>query len=109
LSSRLYGLLKLELAENSLKKFFIIKSILNYEKRINQMTDEHFSDVLLPSSNKEEQLIILNTDKHKCKYVQLAKLYLSLGHFYLLIYDYSKALECYQRFYRFKINKLQVI
>jgi hypothetical protein len=100
---RLYGLLKLEMAENSLKKFFIIKAIVNYEKRINQMTDENFSNY----ATKEDKLS-LDNDKHKCKYVQLAKLYLSLGHFYLLIYDYSKALECYQRFYRFKINKLQV-
>ena len=38
----------------------------------------------------------------------LAKLYLSLGHFYLLIYDYAKALHSYQKFLTFRINKLKV-
>lgn len=38
----------------------------------------------------------------------MAKLYLSLGHFYLLVYDYNKSLKSYQTFSKFKIYKLQV-
>ena len=57
------------------------------------------------SEGKEEQA---NFERKKTKYFQAAKLYLSLGHFYLLIYDYAKALECYQKFFKFKLYKLQV-
>ena len=42
------------------------------------------------------------------KQMQLAKLYLYLGHFYLLLYDYQKALNAYQKFATFKIISLQV-
>ena len=127
-SSRLYGLLKLENAENVFKKLFIIKvhkhlfeklisfqtdivcfflnqAILCYEKRIVSLTDENFSEILASADDKK---INTNSELTKCKYIQLAKLYLSLGHFYLLIYEYSKALECYQKFFKFRINKLQV-
>ena len=55
---------------------------------------------------EEEELDML--ESKKVKYIQVAKLYLSLGHFYLLIYDYAKALECYQKFFKFKLHKLQV-
>jgi hypothetical protein len=38
----------------------------------------------------------------------LARLYLSLGHFYLLVYDYNKSLIAYQKFYSLKAHRLQV-
>lgn len=131
---RLYGLLKLESVEQIFKRYFLIKAILCYEKRVKALIDEDFSDFIETknsginsSSNKstenvdsevvapadsvklkkeEEDLCVL--ERKRSKYTQVAKLYLSLGHFYLLIYDYSKALECYQKFFNFKLHKLQV-
>ena len=58
--------------------------------------------------DEENNELLLLLERKKRKYMQLAKLYLSLGHFYLLIYDYSKALDCYQRFFKFRLHKLQV-
>lgn len=80
------------------------------------MTEENFkeaSDKSSDLSTSASETTLQEKEKKtedikKCKYIQLAKLHLSLGHFYLLIYDYSKALECYQKFFKFRINKLQV-
>lgn len=76
------------------------------------MTDENFKqDISMEQLTSPTQFEKKpeSSEIKKCKYIQLAKLYLSLGHFYLLIYDYSKALECYQKFFKFRINKLQVM
>ncbi len=130
----MYGLLKLESVEHIFKRYFLIKAILCYEKRIKTLIDEDFSDLInskivaskpvSKSASSEDisegdtQVAVKKEDDHeedlaslerkKTKYTQVAKLYLSLGHFYLLIYDYAKALECYQKFYKFKLHKLQV-
>lgn len=70
------------------------------------MTDGFSPESTDTTKAEEEELAEL--EKKKSKYIQVAKLYLSLGHFYLLIYDYAKALECYQKFYKFNLYKLQV-
>jgi hypothetical protein len=87
--SRLFGFLKLESNEQLFKRFFVLKAINCYEKRLN---------VYAKRSNSLSKL-----DR-----IQMAKLNLCLGHFYLLIYDYSKALGSYQKFAAFNLTKLQV-
>ena len=40
--------------------------------------------------------------------IKLARLHLMLGHLYLLIYDYVKSLNAYQKFATYRVHKLQV-
>ena len=103
-----------------------LKAINCYEKRIKACTTEttHPQKALpfLNQTNNSNNITNSNSDEcstsqvkptetkptSKAKRRHLAKLYLALGHFYLLIYDYLKALNSYQTFLTFKVNKLKV-
>lgn len=69
---------------------------------INEKAPSNTLPLVKPLKSTKIKIIKLKQRLH------LAKLYLSLGHFYLLIYDYAKALSSYQKFLTFKINKLKV-
>lgn len=97
-----------------------MKAINCYEKRIKTILNEAIAKSnktknevetvnnidLDQNNNNNKDLAKVKLNKNSI--IKLAKLYLSLGHFYLLVYDYAKSLNSYQKFLTFKINKLQV-
>ena len=93
-------------SKSSPKQKAVAVAVAESEKKDEEPTDSELSPKSTGTKVEEEELTEL--EKKKSKYIQVAKLYLSLGHFYLLIYDYNKALECYQKFYKFNLYKLQV-
>jgi len=86
----------------------LISSKIAASKSDSKLVCSDESDKVSAKKEEDDEEILKSIERKKTKYTQVAKLYLSLGHFYLLIYDYAKALECYQKFYKFKLHKLQV-
>ncbi|CAF0782890.1 unnamed protein product [Brachionus calyciflorus] len=113
--SRLYGFLKLDSTEQIFKKYFLLKAINCYEKRVKLLENEALKLGELKSQVQQKILTLEPNDlielnkKIKQNRIKQAKIYLSLGHFYLLVYDYLKSLQCYQKFSSFNVNKLKVI
>jgi hypothetical protein len=74
--------------------------------------DQEMTDTAKDHQEENENDTKMNRQEMKKKLksnrIKLAKHYLALGHFYLLIYDYVKALHAYQKFLQFKVNKLKV-
>lgn len=77
--SRLFGFIKFDNFENVPKKYLLLKAIQNYENRV------------------------LNEDNNR----NSAQFYATLGHWYLLLEDYSKALASYQKSFNYNIEDLQ--
>ncbi|RNA20674.1 histone demethylase UTY isoform X1 [Brachionus plicatilis] len=94
--SRLYGFLRLDSNQQIFKKYFLLKAINCFEQRARSL---HLEWSKLEREGDGKKL--------RENRIKRAKVYLSLGHFYLLVYDYSKALQSYQKFVTFNVNKLK--
>ncbi|KAJ9584544.1 hypothetical protein L9F63_021102, partial [Diploptera punctata] len=86
LDSRQFGFLKLNTPEQAKKKELVLKAVKYLERMLVQAQSQKDQQEL--SSGKE-----INIDP---------KTYCKLGHFHLLLEDYTKAMSAYQKFFGLK-------
>ncbi|KAK0180295.1 hypothetical protein PV327_005954 [Microctonus hyperodae] len=99
LDSRQFGFLKLNSTEQSKKKALVVRAIKYLERMLVQAQNEKqrrkadsTKGSFDESKNDEEENGISIDPKTYCK----------LGHFHLLLEDFSKAMSAYQKFYALK-------
>ncbi|XP_011700294.1 PREDICTED: histone demethylase UTY-like isoform X2 [Wasmannia auropunctata] len=100
LDSRQFGFLKLNSPEQAKKKALVVRAIKYLERMLVQAQAEKQrrkadSTKSCPDDAKE------NEDEDKGISID-PKTYCKLGHFHLLLEDYSKAMSAYQKFYSLK-------
>ncbi|XP_034943384.1 histone demethylase UTY [Chelonus insularis] len=101
LDSRQFGFLKLNSPEQVKKKALVVKAIKYLEKMLIQAQAEKqrrkidgIRSTNCDSKNDEDDKVISIDPKTYCK----------LGHFHLLLENYSKAMSAYQKFYVLKTD-----
>ncbi|KYM77560.1 Lysine-specific demethylase 6A [Atta colombica] len=100
LDSRQFGFLKLNSPEQAKRKTLVVRAIKYLERMLVQAQAERQrrkadSTKTCPDDSKE------NDDEDKGISID-PKTYCKLGHFHLLLEDYSKAMSAYQKFYSLK-------
>ncbi|XP_029162527.1 histone demethylase UTY-like [Nylanderia fulva] len=100
LDSRQFGFLKLNSPEQAKKKAVVVRAIKYLERMLVQAQAEKQrrkadSTKASPDDSKE------NEDEDKGISID-PKTYCKLGHFHLLLEDYTKAMSAYQKFYSLK-------
>uniref|UniRef100_T1JLT4 Uncharacterized protein n=1 Tax=Strigamia maritima TaxID=126957 RepID=T1JLT4_STRMM len=102
IDSRLFGFLKLSVAENAPKKVLVQKAIKHFEKLLIQVQQEREKQKNIQSKQNDDQ----RDGEKNCFESSLPqfnpKVFKQLGHFHLLLEDYTRALSAYQKFYQLK-------
>ncbi|XP_046672400.1 histone demethylase UTY isoform X2 [Homalodisca vitripennis] len=96
LDSRQFGFLKLNSPEQSKKKELVVKAVKYLERMLVQAQEQkQRNKTLRKDENKspESSSKDINIDP---------KTFCKLGHFHLLLEDYSKAMSAYQKFFKLK-------
>ncbi|CAG5101641.1 Similar to KDM6A: Lysine-specific demethylase 6A (Homo sapiens) [Cotesia congregata] len=104
LDSRQFGLLKLNQPEHAKKKALVVKAIKYLEKMLIQAQAEQ-------TKKRKRKADCLDDENYKDKFddedkgISIdPKTYCKLGHFHLLLEDYSKAMSAYQKFFKLKAD-----
>ncbi|XP_076753493.1 utx histone demethylase isoform X1 [Xylocopa sonorina] len=99
LDSRQFGFLKLNSPEQSKKKALVVRAIKYLERMLVQAQAEKQRRKADSTKMNPDELKDDNEDKG----ISIdPKTYCKLGHFHLLLEDYSKAMSAYQKFYSLK-------
>ncbi|XP_024876611.1 histone demethylase UTY-like [Temnothorax curvispinosus] len=99
LDSRQFGFLKLNSPEQTKKKALVVRAIKYLERMLVQAQAEKQrrkadnTKACLDDKENEDEAKGISIDP---------KTYCKLGHFHLLLEDYSKAMSAYQKFYSLK-------
>ncbi|XP_076164957.1 utx histone demethylase isoform X3 [Ptiloglossa arizonensis] len=99
LDSRQFGFLKLNSPEQSKKKALVVRAIKYLERMLVQAQAEKQRRKADSTKMNPDEL----KDDEEDKGISIdPKTYCKLGHFHLLLEDYSKAMSAYQKFYSLK-------
>lgn len=99
LDSRQFGFLKLNSPEQTKKKALVVRAIKYLERMLVQAQAENQRRKADSTKMNPDEL----KDDDEDKGISIdPKTYCKLGHFHLLLEDYSKAMSAYQKFYSLK-------
>ncbi|XP_054265858.1 histone demethylase UTY-like isoform X2 [Macrosteles quadrilineatus] len=101
LDSRQFGFLKLNSPEQSKKKELVVKAVKYLERMLVQAQEEKERN----KTQKKDESANKATESSESDIKEISidpKTYCKLGHFHLLLEDYSKAMSAYQKFFNLK-------
>uniref|UniRef100_A0A1B6EEM7 JmjC domain-containing protein n=2 Tax=Clastoptera arizonana TaxID=38151 RepID=A0A1B6EEM7_9HEMI len=102
LDSRQFGFLKLTSPEQAKKKELVVKAVKYLERMLVQAQNEKEREKE-KEIKKDESNVVPTDNSDSGKEINIdPKTYCKLGHFHLLLEDYSKAMSAYQKFFSLK-------